>query len=125
MPKVFPIQTNFTAGEFSPRLLGRVDIAKYNNALKTMENAYVLPHGGAKRRGGMNFVAHTKVTATGSEMMPNGTFASDISGWTNKSVGSGSSIAHATNLMNIVSVNASNYGWAEEQITTVKGQRYV
>ena len=125
MPKVFPIQTNFTAGEFSPRLLGRVDIAKYNNALKTMENAYVLPHGGAKRRGGMNFVAHTKVTATGSEMMPNGTFASDIAGWTNKSVGSGSSIAHATNLMNIVSVNASNYGWAEEQITTVKGQRYV
>lgn len=124
MPKVFPVQTNFTAGEFSPRLLGRVDVAKYNNALKTMENAFVLPHGGAKRRGGMNFVAHSKVTATGSEMMPNGTFASDISGWTDKSVGTGS-IAHATNLMNIVSSNASNYGWAEEQITTVKGQRYV
>ena len=125
MPKVFPVQTNFTAGEFSPRLLGRVDVAKYGNALKTMENAFVLPHGGVKRRGGMNFVAHTKVTATGSEMMPNGTFASNITGWTNKSVGSGSSIAHATNLMNIVSVDASNYGWAEEQITTVKGQRYV
>ena len=125
MPKVFPVQTNFTAGEFSPRLLGRVDVAKYGNALKPMENAFVLPHGGVKRRGGMNFVAHTKVTATGSEMMPNGTFASNITGWTNKSVGSGSSIAHATNLMNIVSVDASNYGWAEEQITTVKGQRYV
>ncbi len=124
MAKVFPVQTNFTAGEFSPRLLGRVDVAKYNNALKTMENAYVLPHGGAQRRGGTHFIAHSKVTATGSEMMPNGTFTSDISGWTNKSVGTGS-IAHSTNLMNIVSTDTSNYGWAEEQITTVKGQRYV
>ncbi len=124
MPKVFPVQTNFTAGEFSPRLLGRVDVAKYNNALKTMENCYVLPHGGAQRRGGMHFVGHAKVTASGSEMMPNGTFASNITGWTDKSVGTGS-IAHATNLMNIVSSNTSNYGWAEEQITTVKGQRYV
>ncbi len=124
MAKVFPVQTNFTAGEFSPRLLGRVDVAKYSNALKTMENCFVLPHGGAKRRGGMHFIAHTKVTATGSEMMPNGTFASNITGWTDKSVGTGS-IAHATNLMNIVSSDSSNYGWAEEQITTVKGQRYV
>ena len=124
MAKVFPVQTNFTAGEFSPRLLGRVDVAKYNNALKTLENAYVLPHGGLKRRGGSHFIAQAKVTATGSEMMPNGTFASNITGWTDKSVGTGS-IAHSTNLMNIVSSNASNYGWAEEQITTVKGQRYV
>ena len=118
MAKVFPVQTNFTAGEFSPRLLGRVDVAKYNNALKTLENAYVLPHGGLKRRGGSHFIAQAKVTATGSEMMPNGTFASNITGWTDKSVGTGS-IAHSTNLMNIVSSNASNYGWAEEQITTV------
>ncbi len=124
MAKVFPVQTNFTAGEFSPRLLGRVDVAKYNNALKTLENAYVLPHGGLKRRGGSHFIAQAKVTASGSEMMPNGTFASDISGWTDKSVGTGS-IAHSTNLMNIVSTDASNYGWAEEQITTVIGQRYV
>ena len=124
MAKVFPVQTNFTAGEFSPRLLGRVDVAKYSNALKTLENAYVLPHGGLKRRGGSHFIAQSKVTASGSEMMPNGTFTSDISGWTDKSVGSGS-IAHSTNLMNIVSADASNYGWAEEQITTVIGQRYV
>ena len=30
----FPIQTNFTAGQLSPRLHGRVDINKYNNKFR-------------------------------------------------------------------------------------------
>ncbi len=123
--KYFPIQTNFTAGQLSPRLHGRVDINKYNNGLKTQKNAYSLPHGGVVRRGGFHYVSGIKGTASGSELVANGTFASDITGWTNKSVGSGSSIAHSTNLMNIVSVDASNYGWAEDEIVTVVGKRYV
>lgn len=60
MPRVSHIQTNFTAGEISPRLLGRVDVAKYANGAKTMENAYPLVHGGSKRRGGTRFVAEAK-----------------------------------------------------------------
>ena len=125
MAKVWPIQTNFTAGQLSARLHGRVDVNKYNNGLKTQKNAYSLPHGGVVRRGGFNYVAEVKGVASGSELVANGTFASNITGWTNKSVGSGSSIAHATNLMNIVSVDGSNYGWAEDEITTVAGKRYV
>ena len=125
MAKVWPIQTNFTAGQLSARVHGRVDVNKYKNGLKIQKNAYSLPHGGVVRRGGFNYVAEAKGTASGSELVVNGTFASDISGWTDKSVGSGSSIAHATNLMNIVSVDADNYGWAEDQITTVAGRRYV
>jgi len=125
MAKVFPIQTNFTAGQLSPRLHGRVDINKYNNGLKTQKNAYSLPHGGVVRRGGFRYVAGVKGVASGSELVANGTFASNITGWTNKSVGSGSSIAHATNLMNIVSVDGSNYGWAEDEIVTVVGKQYV
>ena len=125
MAKVFPIQTNFTAGQLSPRLHGRVDINKYNNGLKTQKNAYSLPHGGVVRRGGFRYVAGVKGVASGSELVANGTFASDITGWTNKSVGSGSSIAHSTNLMNIVSVDANNYGWAEDEIVTVVGKQYV
>ena len=125
MAKVWPIQTNFTAGQLSARLHGRVDVNKYNNGLKTQKNAYSLPHGGVVRRGGFNYVAAVKGVASGSELVANGTFASNITGWTNKSVGSGSSIAHATNLMNIVSVDGSNYGWAEDEITTVAGKRYV
>ena len=125
MAKVWPIQTNFTAGQLSARLHGRVDVNKYNNGLKTQKNAYSLPHGGVVRRGGFNYVAEAKGVASGSELVANCTFASNITGWTNKSVGSGSSIAHATNLMNIVSVDANNYGWAEDEITTVAGRRYV
>lgn len=60
MPRVSHIQTNFTSGELSPRLLGRVDIAKYANGAKTMENAYALVHGGSKRRSGTRFIAEAK-----------------------------------------------------------------
>tara|TARA_R100001594_G_scaffold58437_2_gene92416 strand:+ start:7842 stop:9905 length:2064 start_codon:yes stop_codon:yes gene_type:complete len=70
MAKLYPVQTNFTAGEFSPRLLGRVDIAKYNNALKTMTNATSLPHGGATRRMGSNYIAGVKTDANKVRLIP-------------------------------------------------------
>lgn len=60
MPRAAPNQTNFTAGEISPRLEGRVDIAKYFNGAKKIENMLVLSHGGATRRGGTNFVNEAK-----------------------------------------------------------------
>lgn len=60
MAKVQPIQTNFTAGELSPRVHSRIDIAKYNNGLKTCENVTLLMHGGARRRPGLRFVAEVK-----------------------------------------------------------------
>jgi len=63
MAKVFPIQTNFTAGQLSPRLHGRVDINKYNNGLKTQKNAYSLPHGGVVRRGGFKYVADVQTSS--------------------------------------------------------------
>jgi len=61
--KYFPIQTNFTAGQLSPRLHGRVDINKYNNGLKTQKNAYSLPHGGVVRRSGFHYVAGVKTNS--------------------------------------------------------------
>lgn len=57
MTHASPIQTNFTAGEISPRLYGRVDLAKYANGAKQIVNAIVQPHGGATRRPGTRFVA--------------------------------------------------------------------
>ena len=124
MSKSFSIYTHFNTGEISDRLKGRVDLDKYKHGCETMENFQVLPEAGARRRGGIHYVADVKPTATGSELMSNGTFASNITGWTDKSVGSGS-IAHSTNLMNIVSSDSSNYGWAEEEVTTVAGQLYI
>ena len=52
MARVDYIQTNFTAGEISPRLLGRVDVARFKNGLKTCLNAIPQVHGGAKRAPG-------------------------------------------------------------------------
>lgn len=46
------IQTNFTAGELSPRMYGRVDIARYQNGAMIMENCWPVVHGGAMRRYG-------------------------------------------------------------------------
>lgn len=50
------IMTNFSAGELSPRLGGRVDLAKYSNGVSLLENMFIHPHGGASRRSGFRFV---------------------------------------------------------------------
>lgn len=60
MGKAVPIQTNFTAGELSPRVGSRVDIAKYGNGLKKGENLQYLVQGGARRRPGSRWVAEVK-----------------------------------------------------------------
>jgi hypothetical protein len=60
MPRLRQIQTNFTAGELTPRVQGRVDIARYQNGAEIIENAYPVVHGGAVRRPGTVYVAPTK-----------------------------------------------------------------
>jgi len=70
MPRITTIQTNCTAGELSPRLLGRVDVARYANALKTCENAYPLVHGGARRRPGTRYVAEVKTSSKSVRLIP-------------------------------------------------------
>lgn len=48
--------TNFTAGELSPRMRGRVDVAKYWNGCESLFNFVTQPQGGATRRPGTMFV---------------------------------------------------------------------
>jgi len=60
MTKATYIQTNFTSGELSPRLHSRIDISKYANGCKTIENMVVNPQGGVIRRGGSKFLAEVK-----------------------------------------------------------------
>lgn len=62
MPRLSVSQTNFTAGEISPRLVGRTDIDRYANAARSLTNAYPVIHGGAKRRGGTRWVAAAKLS---------------------------------------------------------------
>ena len=63
MPRLSLGSTNFTAGEISPRLYGRVDIDRYANAAKRLVNCYPVIQGGAKRRSGTRFVAAAKLGA--------------------------------------------------------------
>ena len=72
MAKASPAFTNFTAGELSPRLDGRTDIAKYFNGCKKLQNFVVHPHGGASRRPGTTFVREVKNSAHNFRRLPFG-----------------------------------------------------
>lgn len=50
------IQPSFAAGELSPSLWARVDLAKYRIGARTLRNMIVHPHGGASNRPGTQFV---------------------------------------------------------------------
>ena len=47
MARVHPFQSNFTAGELTPKLAGQIDFKKYANGLETLQNMTVFPQGGA------------------------------------------------------------------------------
>lgn len=70
MAKVNIIQTNFTAGELSPRMLGRVDVVRYNNGAKAIRNCFVFVHGGAIRRPGLLFAGLARDSAFRSRLIP-------------------------------------------------------
>ena len=55
-----PAYNSFAAGELSPLLDGRTDLAKYFVGLKILLNMLVYPTGGATRRGGFQFIAEVK-----------------------------------------------------------------
>ena len=63
MPTASPIQTNFSSGEITPRLHGRVDMEQYANGAKTVLNALIQTQGGATKRPGSYYVA-TRKSAT-------------------------------------------------------------
>lgn len=64
MPTASPIQTNFTSGEFSPLLRGRVDLEQYGNAAAELMNVQVLTAGGATKRSGSYYVVTQKTSAS-------------------------------------------------------------
>lgn len=50
------VQSNLTSGEIAPTVRGRIDIAKYYNGLSHAENVIIMPHGGVRRRPGLQKV---------------------------------------------------------------------
>jgi len=70
MAKASTIQTSFNAGELSPTLDGRVDLAKYANGCSKMENFYPLVQGGARKRSGTRHVAEVRNSADITRLIP-------------------------------------------------------
>jgi len=62
--------TSFNAGEWSPQLYGRADLAKYLNACRYLRNFIPRVHGGAQRRPGWRYVAGTKYDEQKSRLIP-------------------------------------------------------
>jgi hypothetical protein len=60
MARSSPILSTFNAGEFDKTLEGRVDLAKYAQGCKVLENFLPLVQGPAQRRGGFRFVQEVK-----------------------------------------------------------------
>src|SRR3990167_949451 len=65
MPRLQVLLNSFVAGEVTPRLRGRGDLAKDNAACECLHNYLVLPQGGITRRPGTKFVAEVKISTDG------------------------------------------------------------
>lgn len=61
--------SNFTAGELSPRLKGRIDLTKYFSGLDTALNMVIMPQGGATRRPGTLYVSNAKDQSNPARMV--------------------------------------------------------
>ena len=67
---VHPFQSNFTAGEITPKLAGHIDLNKYVNGLETLENMTTFPQGGVTRRSGTRFVCEVKDSSAVTRLIP-------------------------------------------------------
>lgn len=63
------IQTNFTAGELSPKLLGRPDFQKYYNGARELTNWLIYLQGGITRRPGTYYVSEVKDSSDATRLV--------------------------------------------------------
>lgn len=70
MAELRAYQPSFTAGELSPALWARVDLAKYASGLKQARNVFIHPHGGASNRPGLDFINEVKSANLGARLIP-------------------------------------------------------
>jgi hypothetical protein len=70
MPHTAQTQTNFTAGELSPRVFGRTDLARYKNGVGTLENWLPMRQGAVTRRPGFRYVTEVKDSSQATRLIP-------------------------------------------------------
>lgn len=164
MTRSNPYLDAFNAGEFSPRMVGRVTFNQYDNAGAQFENLLLIPQGGFQRRPGSRYIASVKDSSSTTVLLrfqfstqqayiieagdryfrffrnqgqltaanigasiTNGTFDSDISGWTDRSNGTGA-ISHTDSttpitsthgaIMSLDAAGSGNEAIAEQSVTT-------
>lgn len=64
------IQTSFSTGELSPKLLGRVDYAKYAAGAELIQRFIPLPHGGLAKTPGTKYIAPAKYANKDTRLIP-------------------------------------------------------
>jgi hypothetical protein len=64
------IQPSFAAGELSPFLYGRVDLAKFHVGARTLQNFLVHAHGGASNRPGTRFIGEVDDSSARHRLIP-------------------------------------------------------
>lgn len=62
--------TNFTSGELSPLMEGRVDMQKYHSGCSVLQNMVVYPHGPATKRSGFEYIAEVKNSSQYTRLVP-------------------------------------------------------
>lgn len=70
MPFFRAMQPSFAAGELSPALWARTDLAKYQTGLRLAKNVFIHPHGGASNRPGTLWAGETKYPNKESRLIP-------------------------------------------------------
>lgn len=70
MVKATPYLPTSNAGEFSPRMDGRVDFDKYGSAISRGLNLICLPQGGVTYRPGTRFIKEVKTSSSATALMP-------------------------------------------------------
>ena len=70
MSKAKVIKTNFTGGELSPLMFGRVDTVKYQNGAARLQNMLVRQQGGAWKREGSRFIGAVKTSTKKTTAKP-------------------------------------------------------
>ena len=70
MARANPYLSAFNEGEFSQRMVARVNFEQYDNAAALMENLILMPQGGFQRRPGTRYIAAVKDQASETALYP-------------------------------------------------------
>lgn len=70
MPKVTTVHNNFTSGELTPKMWGRVDVSRYQSGAEEILNGWPVVHGGVDKRWGTLYHAAAKVADKAAKLIP-------------------------------------------------------